>query len=344
MGITNLDGLQVAGVPTLGMGGAPFFTGRWIFVDGLNGSDGNTGAANSPLATVYAAYQQMTAGNNDVCIIVGNGATTATQRLSYANALAANSAATSGSLIWAKNACHLVGMTAPTVAARARFAPPTGVYTAATFLNGQAVATTPFVSVTAQGCYFANFSTFCGFSTGNAGMLNWVDSGGRNFYFNVDFGGLGDAASAAGAAARSLVVSGTTGENTFENCIIGLDTVTRATLSNASLELTGGSPRNRFVECTFQAITSLATSLHVLVGSGGIDRYAMFKRCTFLNAINSTGTAMSVGFTVNASAGGSVLLQECASVGATVYATTGPIYVQGSVPTGNTSGLAVAAT
>jgi hypothetical protein len=344
MGITHLSGLEVAGVPTMGINGGPLATGNWFFVDAANGSDGNTGAADNPFATVYWAYQQMVSGHNDVCVVVGSGSTAATQRLSLANALAANSAATSGSLIWAKNACHLIGMTAPTFNARARFAPPTGTYTAATFLNGQAVATTPFVSVTAHGCIFANFSVFCGFSTGDAGMLTWVDTGGENYYANVSFLGLNDAASAAGANARSLVISGTTGENTFYACDIGGDTTTRLTNVNASLEVKGGSPRNRFIECTFRSLTSLTTSLHFLVASGGIDRSLVFKRCTFLNGINSGGATMAVAATVNASAGGSVLLQECASVGSTVYATTGPIYVMGSVPTGATSGLAVAAT
>ena len=75
-----------------------------------------------------------------------------------------------------------------------------------------------------------------------------------------------------------------------------------------------------------------------------MDRYALFDRCTFFNAVDSTATAMTVAATVNAAAGGSVILKECTSVGATVYASTGPIYVMGSVPTGLTSGLAVKAT
>jgi hypothetical protein len=344
MGITHLSGLEVAGVPTMGINGGPLATGNWFFVDAVNGSDGNTGAADSPMASVYWAYQQMISGHNDVCVIVGSGSTTGTQRLSFANALAANTAATSGSLIWAKDACHLIGMAGPTFNTRARLAPPSSSYTAATFLNGQAVATTPFVSVTAGGCIFANFSVYCGFTTGDAGMLTWVDSGRENFYSGVSFLGMNDAASAAGAAARCLVISGAHGEHTFVDCNIGDDTTQRLTNVNATLQLTGGSPRNRFVDCTFRMDTALTTSLHCLLGAGAIDRSLVFKRCTFLNAINSGGALNAVAFTVNASAGGTVLLQECASVGSTVYATSGPIYVMGSVPTGATSGLAVAAT
>src|SRR6185312_6100180 len=97
-----------------------------------------------------------------------------------------------------------------------------------------------------------------------------------------------------------------------------------------------GSPRNAFVDCIFRADVSDASDVHVTVGADGIDRNLLFKSCTFFNAVDSGGTGMNVAFTVNAAAGGSVLLQECSSVGATVYATTGPIYVMGSVPTAHT--------
>ena len=45
MGITHLSGLEVAGVPTMGMSGTPLFTGYWFFVDADQGNDGNSGAA-----------------------------------------------------------------------------------------------------------------------------------------------------------------------------------------------------------------------------------------------------------------------------------------------------------
>ena len=48
MGITHLSGLEVAGVPTQGMGGAlPLTTSNYFFVSSVSGSDGNTGAANN---------------------------------------------------------------------------------------------------------------------------------------------------------------------------------------------------------------------------------------------------------------------------------------------------------
>lgn len=341
MGITHLSGLEVAGVPTMGMGGAPLFTGRWLFVDPATGYDGNPGTPESPLATLYQAHALATAGNNDVVVLVGDGSTSATARLSLALAQSIDSSVTAGTLVWSKNATHLIGMTAPTkVGQRARIAPPTGTYTMATFGSGN------FVTVTATGCYFANFSLFNGFSTGGANQICWTDSGGRNYYENVQFGGAGDAASAQATTSRSLKISGTTGENTFVGCTIGLDTVTK-TVANASLEFAGGTPRNTFKDCIFPFQTSAATPIAILAAAAAsIDRWQLFDRCVFINNVDSTSTVMTAAVTMAASAGGLLLMKDCTAVGITDWFTdadtAGQMFLDGGAPTGNASGLAVA--
>lgn len=339
MGTTNLDWLEISGVPTFGMGGWPPFTGSWFFVDPANGSDGNTGAADSPLATIYRAYALMTDGANDVCVIIGDGSTTGTARLSTALAQTIDSSATTGTLTWAKDACHLIGMTAPTkVAQRARIAPPSGTYTQATFGSGN------FIVVSASGCYFANFSIFNGFSTGGTNQIALTVSGGRNYFENVNIGGMGDAASAQDTGSRSLLVTGT-GENTFVGCTIGLDTVTR-TVANASLELAAATPRNAFIDCIFPFQTSAATVLGILgTGAGCIDRWTEFDRCKFINNVQSTSTTMSGLATLPASAGGLLLLKDCTAVGITEWGTDattrGQEYVDGGAPTAGSTGIAV---
>jgi hypothetical protein len=218
MGITNLSGLEVAGVPTMGMAGAPLFSGSFYFVDYVNGNDGNPGSADEPLKTIYAAHALMQAGNNDVCVIVGDGTTAGTQRLSIANAQVGDPAATVGTLVWDKDACHLIGMTAPTgISPRARLAPETTA-TLTTFGSGT------LVSVTASGCYFSNFQAFSGYATGGANQLCWVDTGSRNYYQSVHFAGAGDTASAQATTSRSLVLDGAQ-ESTFVGCTFGVDTV-----------------------------------------------------------------------------------------------------------------------
>jgi hypothetical protein len=339
MGTTNLDWLEVSGVPTFGMGGWPPFTGNWYFVNPAAGSDGNPGTPESPLATLYQAHNLMTAGQNDVAVLVGDGSTTGTARLSTALAQTIDPAATAGTLAWTKNACHLLAMTAPTIVGqRARIAPPT-TYTQSTFGSGN------FVTVSAQGCYFAGFSLFNGFSTGGNSQICWTDTGGRNFYSNITFGGAGDAASAQSTSSRSLLLSGTTGENTFVGCEFGLDTVAR-TVANATLEFAGGTPRNTFLNCNFVFQTSASTPLGIIVSAAaGIDRWQKFDRCTFINNVQSTSTTMSGLATLAASAGGLLLMKDCTLVGITEFGTDatsrGQIYIDGGTVTAGTAGIAV---
>lgn len=339
---TVADGLfQYGGMPVTP--GVPVpFTGKTFWVDPLNGSDGNNGRKPSAaFATLYMAHAACTSGNNDVVYLIGNGGTSATARLSLALAQSVNSAATAGTLAWTKSATHLIGITAPTtVAQRARIAPPTGTYTQATFGSGN------FVTVSGSGCYFSNFSLFNGFSTGGTNQICWTDTGGRNLYNNVNFGGMGDAASAQATGSRSLKIgSAGTGENTFIRCTVGLDTVTR-TVANASLELAGGTPRNRFIECVFPFQTSSADVLGILgTGNACVDRYNLFENCKFINNIKSTSTAMTVlsSFTT-ASPGGLLLMTDCTLVGIGEFGDTNGLantYIDGGTVTAGSSGIAV---
>lgn len=341
---TVSDGLfQYGGMPVTP--GVPFpMTGTTYFVDPANGSDGNNGKKiNRAFATLYKAHAACTAGKNDVVYLIGDGSTTGTARLSLANAQSVDSSATTGKLVWSKNATHLIGLTAPTrFSQRARIAPPSGTYTVTTFNSAD------FISVTASGCYFGNFSVFNGFSTGGAAQRCWVDTGGRNFYSNVHFGGMGDAGSAGDAGSRSVVLSGTTGENTFVGCTFGLDTVTR-TAANASLEFAAGTPRNTFKDCTFVFQTSAATPLGILgTGAACMDRFQVFDRCQFVNNVESTSTTMTVlSSMTNASPGGGLFFKDCALLGITDFGDATALtvsYVEGGTPTAATTGIAVTPT
>lgn len=341
MALTNFpDGITSFGVPVIGgIGGLPL-TGNWWFVNPAAGSDAYDGTSpQTPFQTIYRAYAAATAGNNDVIVLIGNGSTSGTARMSTALAQAANSAATTGTITWAKNATHLIGVTAPTgISNRARFAPPTGTYTASTFGNNGNM-----FNVTASGCIFANFSVFNGFSTGSASQIAWIENGGRNYYQSVQFGGFGDTQSAQGTGARALKVMGA-GENTFVGCTIGLDTVTR-TVANASLEFAGATPRNKFVDCDFPMVTSSASALFIVgTGAGSIDRWEKFQRCLFYNAVDSTSTTVSTVASLNAAAGGSLVFNNCTAAGATKWGDAGALansYVDNAPPTAATSGLAV---
>ena len=339
MALTNFpNGITSFGVPVLGnIGGIPF-SGNYYFVDPVNGADGNEGSADYPLATLYAAINRAVSGNNDVIVLMSNGAASGTARLSLALAQTINSSATSGTLNWNKNATHLIGMTAPTrIGQRARIAPPTGVYTAATF------GANTFINVTGAGCFFANIDIFVGFSTGSASMIGVIEAGGRNAYQNVNIQGLGDAASAGGSAARTLKI--TSQENTFTDCVLGLDTVARSA-ANATVEFASGTARNSFIGCTFPFQTSAATPLGIIASAASsIDRFQLFQQCTFINNVQSTSTTMNGLATLPASAGGLLLIKDSTMVGITEFGTDattrGQIYIDGASVVAATSGIAV---
>ena len=322
---TFADGVfQYGGVPVTA--GVPPLFGRYgeaFFVDPVNGSDGNDGKSPSrPLASLYRAHYLMTAGQNDVCYLIGNGAASGSVRLSLANALAAQgsseTAATTGTLTWSKSACHLIGVSAPGTNSRARIATPTGTYTQATFNAAD------FVTVSASGCYFSNVSLYQQFSTGAAGEICLDVTGDYNVFDNVFLGGLQSAAAAQGTTGRVLkIASGD--ENWFRNCQIGTDTVAR-TAANAAIEFASAAARNRFTNCVIPSyLTGGGTAALAILGTGAgcMDRFQLFERCSFINAVQSTGATMAVAASLtSASAGGMLLFKDCDSVGITKWGDT----------------------
>lgn len=319
------NGLSSYGIPVL-PGTPPLFgpTSKPVFCYPFGGSDAQSGTSPArAVKTLYKAHSLMTAGQNDICYLIGNGAANGSARLSTANAASVDSTATTGTLTWSKAACHLIGVAAPGTNARARIAVPTGTYTEATF------NALPFITVSASGCMFSNLSTWQGFSTGLDGEICLNVTGHYNVFNNVFVGGMADAESAAGVSSRNLKVAGD--ENTFVNCEIGIDTILRNTTANASLEFAAnptsgtGAARNKFVDCVFPIYTSYAGSLFILgTGAACVDRWQLFDNCKFINNLKSgSGTNMTVGgsFT-SASPGGEIMFHNCARIGFTKWGDT----------------------
>ena len=337
MPLTNFPGgISSFGIPVLGGASIPF-TGKYFFVDPVNGSDGNTGLKPSKaLATLYKAYSKTTSGNNDVVFLIGNGASTGTARLSKANAILTTATATTGTLTWANDATHLIGIAAPTLNSRARIA-PTSTDTITLFGSGN------FFILSGNGCLFQNIAMFNGFATGGASEICMTVSGGRNAFVKCSFQGMGDSGSAATTTGRSLLVTGSTGENTFIDCTIGLDTVPRST-GASEIEFASNSARNRFYNCSIETCSAAGADFWVKIGAVGIDRYVLFNNCTFTNPTASGATTLTTGFSVNASPGGIPLLQNCMAIGATAIDTAGKTYSNlGTATTSGTKGVAASA-
>lgn len=311
---SNINISSQFGMPLFGVAGVLPFTGNFYWVDETNGSDGNTGGPQDPLATLTQAHSLCLANNNDVVFLTGTVHTTATTT-------------------WSKNRTHLIGL-APTLRGNAR----------SRISQTGSTLFTPLVSVTAAECIFLNIGAFHGFANASS-QICWADAGQRNYYKNCAFLGMGNATAAAQAGGRSLVVgSGGNGEHNFVECQIGLDTVTRSA-ANASLELTGATPRNVFSRCIFPCLTSSATALFIkTAAAAALDRDQVFEDCSFVNQIQSTSTTMTVAISMAASAGGLLELKSCTLIGATKWGDTAALaqtYVDGGPPTAATTGLAV---
>lgn len=293
MGPTRFrGGLEVDGIPIFG-GGVPAFLpgplGRVFHVDyalGYDSSDRGTERLRPVKTLAFCHDNLMTADRDDIAIVYGQVSTASAQRLS-------------DTLVWSKNKCHILGANAFN-----RFGHRVSLRQLST-----ATVFTPFVSVTAGDCIFANFHTFYGFAD-NSAQVNWIDTGNRNKYFGVHLGGMGAQLAADHAGSRNLVLgSGGNGEHLFVNCVIGLDTVDRGA-ANASLEMLAGTTRNIFENCHFVMRADATSPVFLLIGSGGIDRFVDFRKCMFINSGTFTGgSTITEAFTVHASAGGVVLVQ-----------------------------------
>lgn len=308
-GFTNFpNGITSLGIPTFGTGALPPFTGKYLFVQETStaGTPAGQGTAQQPYNTLGQALAQCVSGRGDVIFLTGTVHITTT-------------------LNWALNNTHLIGVCAPSNNDRAR-------------ISGSGTVFTPLVNVTGVGCMFVDIATFHGFASATS-QVCWAEAGGRNFYSGCQFLGMGDATAAAQTGGRSLTIAGA-GENLFVGCTIGLDTISRG-VANASLELLSATPRNVMRKCIFQMLASASTPVHITVGAGGMDRYLLLDDPVMINAVDSTGTAIAAAITANASAGGTVALQNAFSVGATALATTGPVRGTGNVPTATTSGIAI---
>jgi hypothetical protein len=299
-----------------------------IFLDPLNGSDHNSGFgphdAKATLDGTQGAFSVATAGQGDVIYILSDGSTTATVRVDAA-------------FTWNKKNTHLVGISSGSrFSGRARIAP-----------NGATTAFANFFTVSVDGCRFENVQWFHGFNTGVAAAICMTVTGNRNVFVNCHIAGMGDAVSAQSATSRSLKIS-TGGENDFIDCVIGLDTVTRTAVANASVEFAAATPRNTFKGCVFPIYTSSAVPVIIKgAASGCMDRFQLFERCLFINGAGSGSTTLTGTVLLAASAGGILFLKDCDNVacgpwGSSDATTKAQIYVSGPITT-NTTGIALTA-
>ncbi len=241
--------------------GANFLTqGKQFYVRPNTGSDGATGRSpRRALASLTKALSLMRANQNDVCwfFAEGNSASLTTDR-------------PTANLDWNKDLCHLIGVNAAgPIGQRSRIAWPSA------FDDAENLFT-----LSANGCLIQNIHMFSGVAgTNPTGCM--ALTGERNRIQNCHLAGIGNDANDI-ADAYSVFLNGG-GENIFEDCTIGLDTIARGTAANSGLRVDGGATRNEFRNCRFIAQLEHATNhVHVkLEDATAIDRYLLFRECLF---------------------------------------------------------------
>lgn len=260
------DGLSAGAM--LGHGG-----GNAYYLDPTNGSDGNDGTSpEQAVKTLPVAYALLADGNHDILYYISG----------------TSSISLSAEFTWAKSYTHLIGVCAPTFTGhRARI-----------FATAGNLDLTPLITISGNGCTWANLRVYHGVDDADALVAVKV-SGDYNSFINCQFIGGGHATNAIdGCASLQLVGAG---ENHFDHCSFGTTTIAGATGASVIL-FDDLSVRNVFEDCLISLRAGdTAANLVEVTGSDGIEDYQLFKNCIFLSTSVNQATTMASAFVIPAS-------------------------------------------
>lgn len=315
------DGVyQYGGVPV----GGYFTAGRAWFVRPGTGSDAASGKRpDRAFATLAQALSVATADSGEVVYLISED-----------NSASGTTDYQSSALDWNKDGVHLVGINSGNhTQQRSRIAQ---LSTATNVDN--------LFTVSANNCFFANFSVFHGVDDATSKGAVSI-SGDRNRFYNVTMSGIGHDTMDT-AANYSLDVGGD--ENLFERCYVGLDTIARGTAATYEMSFSSGATRNLFRDCMVVSYAEAAGFAHVYSAASGMDRWNMFDRTIFMNMPtgDSSGTTMDEVFDITGggSPDGIIIAKDCGFVGVTDVekdTASGKVMLINSGTTSATGGKAV---
>lgn len=302
--------ILAANIPALMPAGTVFY------VDGANGDDNFDGTSPAKaVKTLTTGFGLLTANTNDTLVYIGNQ--------TYPAKLAAT-------LDWNKDYTHLVGACSPVaLGQRAR-------------IFGHADnALTPLIKISANGCSFRNIHV--NYGVDHAESLAAVEvTGGRNYFENCHFAGIGHATQDVSTAC-SLLLNGC-GENLFRHCSIGLDTQNTRGADSSEIYVIGSASKQFFEDCYIYAWIS--NNGHSLVRNGPIVQSMtgtwMFKNCLFHSIYLNNGTAMAEAFKLVGAPGTCyIILDHCVGVHISAWSGGhGKVYIGNVNADATTDGLA----
>lgn len=314
---------EMGGVPV----GGVFSAGSGYFVRPSTGSDGNLGKSpDDAFKTIAYALSQMDADSGDVLYVISED-----------NSASGTTDYQSSTLTIDEDGIFIVG-----VNSRGLYGQRSRIAQLSTVLTIENL-----VTWSASNSYMEGVHIYQGVDGSTAtSPIAFTVSGDRNHFRRCHFAGMGDGTGANSmdtAGARHLKVSGD--ENLFEECVIGLDTVSTST-AQAQMEFASGAARNIFKKCIFPMYSGDNGSRWVKNAASGMDRFNIFEDCLFYNAVDSGATVVTEAFDLNAGgspAGGIILAGNCLIVGATEWdaGDTGNLWIHAPTGAEATQGIAV---
>jgi hypothetical protein len=195
---------------------------------------------------------------------------------------------------WGKDYTHFLGNVAGiTLGQRVRF-------------GSTVAALSPLITFSADGSIMKNVLWSQDGSNATTCAVNMLMTGDRNHLQAVTLRNLG-AAAVAGTATRNLKITSSNGENLYDACTIGADSVDYTTGTVVSIEYAGSNTaRDHYYRCNILSGGG-ASGLFVLVGASAITSFTKFEDCLFYNNDLGVGDPMTQGFDLTAGGNGHIL-------------------------------------
>jgi hypothetical protein len=187
--------------------------------------------------------------------------------------------------VWGKDYTHFLGNVAGIpFGQRVRFGSTTA-------------ALSPLITFSADGSTMKNVMWSQDGSHASTCAINMLMTGDRNRIQNVTLRNLG-ALAIAGTATRNLKITSSNGENLYENCSIGADSLDYGTGTVVCIEYAGtNTARDTYYRCNILSGGS-ANGLFLLTNASSTTAWTKFEDCTFFNNDLGSQNPLTQGFNI----------------------------------------------